>query len=370
MPDSFDPLEYLTHLRRNLKVAVVAVSCAAVLAGGASLLLTKQFTATATLVIEPPVANDPRAATAVTPVYLESLKTYEQFASSDTLFAKACQKFGLSETPGTTCTESFKRSVLRVAKLKDTKVLQIGVTLPDPKRAQQLVEYLATETVALNRSLAKDGDREVQADVATQLGLANDQLRQARTEYESAVGSGTDQLLEEEVRTLSDLKARTNVEALRSRTVLAELNSRKEEAAAEQARLNSLTSEAASLDKQLATQSTALATARARRERSTEALRVAEATRDAWSRRANEAAISSGQRTEQLRVVDPGVVPQQPSFPNPPLYIGVAILLSSLLVLAYLSLRYGMDRQREQQQLRAELEGIANDYKAARGGQR
>jgi uncharacterized protein involved in exopolysaccharide biosynthesis len=368
MADSFDPVEYLAYLRRNGRFAAIAVVCAAVLTLTLSLVLAKQYTATATLVIEPPVANDPRAATAVTPVYLESLKTYEQFASSDTLFAKACAKFELAETPGTACTESFKRKVLRVAKLKDTKVLQIGVTLPDAKRAQQLVEYLATETVLLNRTLAKDSDREVQGDVQAQLTAATEELRRARAEYESAVGRGTEGLLEEEVRTLGDLKSRTDVEALRSRAALAELNSRKDaaESAVEQARLNSLTTEGGSLDRRLATQSAALASARALRERATEALRNADAKHEAWSRRANEAAIASGLRTEQLRVVDPGVVPQQPSFPNPPLFTGVAVLISALLALAYLSLRYGLDRQR----IRAELESIESDYKAARGGHR
>ena len=372
MADSFDPLEYLAHLRRNRKFAAVAIVSAVALTATVSLMLTKQYTATATLVIEPPVANDPRAATAVTPVYLESLKTYEQFASSDTLFAKACAQFGLSETPGALCTESFKRRVLRVTKLKDTKVLQISVTLANADRAQKLVEYLAAETVALNRSLARDGDREVIADIQAQLAVANEELHQARTAYEAAVAAGDDQLLDEQVRTLAELKSRTSVEVLRSRAILAERNSRQEttDAASEQARLNSLNEDAASLDRQLVAQSAALATARARRDRATEALRLAESKREAWSRRANDAAITSGMRTEQLRVVDPGVVPQQPSFPNPPLFTAAAWLVSSLLTLVYLSLLYGLGRQRAQNELRAELDEISNDYKAARGGLR
>ena len=338
---------------------------AALVTLAASMLVQKQYTATATLVIEPPVANDPRAATAVTPVYLESLKTYEQFAASDSLFAKACAKFVLADGR---CNESFKRKVLRVVKLKDTKLMQISATLPDAKQAKDLVEYLATETVALNRSLARDGDRELQLDVQTQLAAASEDLRRARSEYESAVGKGTDGLLEEQVRTLSDLKARAEVETLRSRAALAELNMRKDtaEAAVELARLNALTGEAASLDKRLVEQSAGLASARASRERATDALHTEEARHEAWSKRASDVAIASGLRTEQLRVVDPGIVPQQPSFPNPPLFTGVAVLVSSLLALAYLSLQYGLQRQR----LRTELENIESDYKAARGGHR
>lgn len=370
MADSFDPLEYLTHLRRSGRFAAIAIGSAVVLTAAVSLLLPKQYTATATLVIEPPVANDPRAATAVTPVYLESLKTYEQFAGSDTLFAKACAHFALAE--GAPCTESFKRRVLRVAKLKDTKILQIGVTLPDATRAQQLVEFLATETMALNRTLARDSDREAQRDVETQLSVAKEEVRQARSEYEAAVAHGTDQLLDEEVRTLGDLKSRTGVEVLRSRAALAELVSRKDaaEAAVEQARLNALNADAESLDRQLASQSSALATARALRDRSSETLRIAQAKLEAWSRRTNDAAIASGLRTEQIRVIDPGVVPQQPSFPNLPLFTAAALLISSLLTLTFLSLRYGLHRQRAQRQLQAELSEIPDDYRAGRGGHR
>jgi uncharacterized protein involved in exopolysaccharide biosynthesis len=370
--DSFDPLEYLTYLRRSGKFAAVAVVSAMAVTAIVSLLLPKQYTATATLVIEPPVANDPRAATAVTPIYLESLKTYEQFAASDTLFAKACTKFALAETPGAPCTESFKRRVLRVTKLRDTKVLQIGVTLPDAQRAQKLVEFLAMETVALNRSLAKDGDREVLAEVREQLSAAKEEARTARAKFDTAVSTGAAELLDEEVRTLSDLKSRTEVEILRSKAALAELSSTSDATgrSAEQARLKSLDTEASSFSRQLATQATALAVAQSRRDSAKESLRIAEAKYDAWTRRANDAAVTSGTRTEQLRVVDPGVVPQQPSFPNPTLFTLAAGLISALLTLAFLSLRFGLRRQRVQQQLRKELSELDREYKAARGGQR
>ncbi|MEP6962540.1 MAG: hypothetical protein ABI995_10695 [Acidobacteriota bacterium] len=376
MADSFDPIEYLAYLRRQGRFAALAIGSAVVLTAVISYSLPNRYTAVATLVIEPPVANDPRAATAVTPVYLESLKTYEQFAGSDTLFAKACVKFQLSDTPETACTESFKRRVLRVNKLKDTKVLQLSATLPDAKQAQQLVQFLATETVALNRTLARDSDREALGDVQTQLTGVQAELSQARSAYEAATASGAESLLEEEIRTLNDLKSRASIELLRSRTDMAELTGRGNtaESSLERARLTSLTTEAESLDRKLASRSSALAAARARRERAEESLRTAESKFEIWSKRANESASAGGLRTEQLRIVDPGVVPQQPSFPNPPLFIGAALLVSSLLSLAFLSLSYGMERQRARR-VRAEPgqpqpAEIPPDYKAARGGHR
>ncbi|MEO8099398.1 MAG: hypothetical protein ABI811_16965 [Acidobacteriota bacterium] len=371
MADSFDPIEYLAYLRRQGKFAALAIGSAVALTALVSFALPNRYTATATLVIEPPAANDPRASTAVTPVYLESLKTYEQFAGSDSLFAKACAKFKLSQTPETACTEAFKRRVLRVNKLKDTKVLQVSVTLPDAKKAQELVAFLASETVALNRTLAAESDRDASGEIQTQLAAVKTDLDKIRAEYETATATGAEPLLEEEVRGLNDLRARTGIELLRSRTDLAELLTRgnSSEVSLERARLEALGREAESLDRKLAAQSVALATARARRERAADDLHAAQAKFEIWSRRANETAAAGGLRTEQLRIVDPGVVPQQPSFPNPGLFIGAAALISALLALAFLSLRYGLDRQRVQR-MRAEPTEIPSEYKAARGGHR
>ncbi len=363
MGDAFDPLEFLAFLRKHARFSAIAVGSAVVITLAACWILPARYTATATLVIEPPIANDPRAATAVTPVYLESLKTYEQFAASDSLFQKACEQFHLAESVKTPCTESFKNRVLRVTKLKDTKLLRIAVTLTDAQLSQKVVQFLASETVALNRSLARDGDQETLADVQIQRARAAEELQKARGAYEAATASGAERLLEEEIRTLSDLKARASVEILRSRAALAE-----EATLSEQARLRSLQEESADVDRKLTTQSTALSATLANRERAIQALRTAEATHDAWSRRANETAIASGLRTEQLRIVDPGVVPQQPSFPNTPLFTGAAFLISALLSLVYLSLRFGLEQQRIRRG--PQPAEITTDYRAARSGHR
>src|SRR5262245_15819115 len=95
MADSFDPIAFLEYLKRHAHFAAVAIAGAVVMTAAISYMLPKRYTATATLVIEPPNAGDPRAATAVSSVYLESLKAYEQFASSDSLFRRAAEKFQL-----------------------------------------------------------------------------------------------------------------------------------------------------------------------------------------------------------------------------------------------------------------------------------
>ena len=84
MYQTFDAFEY-----RGLSAAPVASDRDRVwrrlcLSLGVSLLLPKRYTATASIVIEPPGGSDVRLSTAVSPVYLESLKTYERFSATAT----------------------------------------------------------------------------------------------------------------------------------------------------------------------------------------------------------------------------------------------------------------------------------------------
>src|SRR5579863_6513069 len=97
MHDSFDVFEYVDFLRERWKFAAFACGVAIILALAAGLLLPRRYTATATILIDPPAGGDPRIATAVSTVYLESLKTYEILAMNDQLFMRAAQQFHLLE---------------------------------------------------------------------------------------------------------------------------------------------------------------------------------------------------------------------------------------------------------------------------------
>jgi uncharacterized protein involved in exopolysaccharide biosynthesis len=383
MADFFDPIEYLAYLRRNWKFAAIAIGTAVGLTAAASFLLPNQYTATATLVIEPPGGSDPRAATAVSAIYLESLKTYEQYAASDSLFEKARQKFHLEEGPGSPATETLRRRVLRVLKLPDTKVLQIRATLPDPKQAQALVQFLAEETVALNRSVGNLSEAEALTQVRKQVEQAGAKLAQARDQFNAASAGGSEGVLSDEVRDLSDLKGRLNEQMAEARTSLAELSARagaqsnglapgfdasgsrenpQQEIAAARARGTALEQQIATVNRDLTQKAAALAAARARSDQTRDQLRAADADFEAMSHRANELAGSSGLRTEQLQIIDPGIVPQQPSFPNLPLFTGAALLISAMLCLAWLSLRYGL----EQQRVRTLLRESRSEFKVTR----
>src|ERR1700736_4161365 len=116
MYPSFDAFEYVEYLRRRWRILAGASIAALLLSIGISLLLPKRYTATASIVIEPPGANDARLSTAVSPMYLESLKTYELFASGDSLFRRAVERFHLLDAGGSQSVEGLKRQLLKVTK--------------------------------------------------------------------------------------------------------------------------------------------------------------------------------------------------------------------------------------------------------------
>jgi uncharacterized protein involved in exopolysaccharide biosynthesis len=347
MTDSFDPIEYLEYLRKRWRFTAVAVFLAGAVAVALCLLLPKQYTAVATLVIEPP-GGDPRSATAVSAIYLESLKSYEAFASSDSLFARACEKFHLLDGKAGPSLESFKRRVLRVDKLKDTNVMEVSATLPEPAQAQALVEYLARETVALDRGVARAGDQELLDNSQRQLEAARKELDEARTEAASA--AEPDEVLGSEVQSLVERKAAAEARRMEANMALAEISAGdgQESEASSRAGIVALTADIAAIERDLNAKSATLAALHARRQRVEDRVRSAEDVFERAAKHGDEASAAAMFRTEQLRIVDPGIVPQRPSFPNLPLAVVSALAIAAVLSLAWLTLQFGFMRKREQ----------------------
>jgi uncharacterized protein involved in exopolysaccharide biosynthesis len=343
--DSFNLSEYANYFRLHWRLPLMATISAAAIALIACLILPKQYTATATIVIEPP-GGDARTAISVSPIYLESLKSYETFAASDSLFSKACEKFHLlNGSP----LESFKKRVLRVEKPKDTKVLEIGVTLPDPKLAQAVAQYLAEQAVALDRSVARTGDQEVLDDAEQKLEAARTELNAARVEVANVTKAGSELILESEAQSLTDLKEREGVERIDANSLIAESVARGDEetAAGARARLKSLNTDLASIQTELDAKSAALAGLRARRDQASNRLHSAEEAFEIARKRDTDVSAGVKFRSGQLRIVDPGIVPERPSFPNLPLAVAAAIIIAAAACLAWMTLQFGLSIRRE-----------------------
>ena len=178
--DSFDIFEYVAHLRTRWRIPVLAIVTAGAMAALITMLVPKKYTATVSILIEPPGVTDVRVATAVSPVYLESLRSYERFGASDSLFAEAVKRFGLQDSQGLPPIESLKRRVLRVSKPRDTRILELSATLPNPQKAHELSLFLAERTVELNRSENISADREMLDEARRQVADAQQRLTAAQ----------------------------------------------------------------------------------------------------------------------------------------------------------------------------------------------
>src|SRR5689334_14074346 len=160
MAETFDAFRYIGYMRSRWPWIAASCGIAVAIALVASLLMPREYTATARIVIDPPAGTDSRSAITVSPVYLESLRTYESFASNDSTFQKALDHFGLRSALGGRPIESLKRRVLKVAIVRNTRILEISATLPDPRKAHALALFLAEATVDTNRTLTTEGDQD------------------------------------------------------------------------------------------------------------------------------------------------------------------------------------------------------------------
>ena len=158
MPEPVSAYEFLQYLAVRWRVPAIACVTAALLAFAGSKLITKEYVATARILIEPPGTSDPRSALVVSRVYLDSLRTYTLFASSDELFMEAVETLGIRDPEDPKPLSRLKQTILEVEIPRNTKVLEIRATLADPEKAQRLAVYIAEATVRLNQDLNAASD--------------------------------------------------------------------------------------------------------------------------------------------------------------------------------------------------------------------
>ena len=273
MPETFELFRFIDHLRRRWNVIALACGVAVALALVAGLVVPNEYTATTRIVIEPPAGTDLRAAMAVSPIYFESLKTYELVASGDRLFLDSIEHFKL---PHRMAIDRLKRSVLKVSIPRNTKILEISVTLRDPKPAQALALYIAEQTVRLTRETATETEQDLILD-------AQKQREEARARMEKAEAALT-ALSRNSSDASADRAAQLNTAQIQSDTARAAFET---------------------ADEHLA-----------------------------------EVRSTAGFRGERLRIIDPGVIPERPSWPNVPLNLLIAIFVALAASLTYLAFEF------------------------------
>ncbi len=340
--ESFDGYQYLRHLRRRSRFILIVSAAAGLLALIGSLFLTKQYTATATIVIDPPAGNDPRQFTAVSPVYFESLRAYELFAASDTLFQSALEKFHLRGPQEAGSMEGLKRRILKVTKLRDTKVLEIAATLPDPRQAQAVAQFVAEETVRLTRAANFENDRDLLAEARRRADEAQKRLEQEQAAWRDFSARQPIEGLRADLDALEVSRERLERDLLESRAELAEasINASDPRLPSVRARVASLEKQDADLSRELQSKSAALSEREARAQALDQRTQSARRTYDAAAAHVSDLEASEGSRGERLRVLDPGVVPERPTSPNIILNVALALAVAFIVCVTYLTLTF------------------------------
>jgi succinoglycan biosynthesis transport protein ExoP len=352
MPESFDSYRYIGYMRSRWRWIAASCAIAVLLALVISLVQTRLYTATARIVIEPPAGSDLRAAMAVSPVYLESLKTYEEFAASDSLFRKAIDQFDLRSSLGSRPIESLKRSMLKVGLVRNTRILEIDATLPDPRKAQALAQFMAQASVDLNRSLVSEGDQDLVRGIEQQAHDARAHLQEIEETWAKNLSSEPISQLQAVMESAAELRATTQQQVLNAELEIADAAEREKQAPAAggdraeirkqadnaRARLEEMRKQLQTLDRQAAEREKLLAERLAHRDKLDAERKAAQQAITAIETRLREARGDAGYRGERLKIIDPGIVPERPSSPNIPLNLAAALLLGLVLPIVYFTL--------------------------------
>jgi uncharacterized protein involved in exopolysaccharide biosynthesis len=354
--DGFRYISYITSRWRWIALScVIAVTLACVV----SLLMPREYTATARIVIEPPAGTDVRAATtAVSPIYLESLKTYESFADGDTLFQKAIAQADLRALLGARSIESIKKRVLKVGIVRNTRILEISATLPDPRKAQALAQFIAESTASENRSLTNEGDQDLIHGLEAEESQARAKLEQVDANWARTLEAEPVEDLQAAITNASELRAKLQEQASGAQLQLADAADREKQASAsELTQIRADQSEALSraaeirkqmdaLDRQEAEREKLLAARTTHRDRLDSERKAQQAALSAIQGRLSQARGDAGSRGERLRIVDPGIVPERPSSPNTSLNIAAALLLGFTLPAFYFAVEINFQELR------------------------
>jgi capsule polysaccharide export protein KpsE/RkpR len=334
----------IDQLLARWRFAAIACAAAAAVSLTASLLTTPRYTATCRILVDPPAGSDPRVSTAVSPIYLESLRTYEAFASSDDLFLQAAKKFGLRRDA--TPIEKLKRRILKVEVLRNTKLLEISATLPDPAKAHELAFYIAQEAVNLNRSVGRAADSELLADAEKRLAAAREVLDRAHRAWSEAATKGPIDQVTAELETDIELRGHLERELVTAEVDRAEIEATQPGLAAPRARVEQLRAQLNALEQNIAQEQARLAERTTRAQKLESDRKSAEMAVRTAETRLHDAQANAGFRGERLTIIDPGIVPERPSSPNTPLNVLAVTFGALVLSVLYLVLQASYRNQR------------------------
>jgi capsule polysaccharide export protein KpsE/RkpR len=237
-----------------------------------------------------------------------------------------------------------------VTKLRDTKILEISATLPDPALAQHFVNYVAEETVKLSRGESTATDREVIGE-AERVALETQQrLDRAQQAFAAASMREPIGALQPRIESDVDLLEKIHQSLMDARGDIAEYQQQTDLARqlpGLRARAAELEKRAAELEKSIEEKSAEASRRGAERQKIEAEVKMAQTASESSAARLRDLRATAGTRGERLRVIDPGIVPQRPSSPNIPLNVFAALLLTLIALAAYLTISFSYRRRPE-----------------------
>jgi capsular polysaccharide biosynthesis protein len=342
-PQTLGAQDLSHYLFTRWRFLAIACGTALVLSIVVSLFMTRQYTATVSIVIDPPAGSDPRASTAISPIYLESLRTYEYYAEGDSLFAEAVEKFHL-RVKGTESVETLKQKILRVAKVKDSKILQIRTTLPDPQKAMEVAQFISGEVVKISHRTGAGIDQGMREGAERQLAQWKTRRQRALDAYADFQAHTPVEAMRGEVDSLQGVLGKVLNDAMSADADAEDYAARQalhEVAAAARARAAVLHRQVTETQNSLTAKGGELAKRSARRKQLEEEIEAAKTGVEAEERHVRELQDMAGGRGEVLTIIDPGFLPQRPSSPNLLLNVIAALFSAAILALLYLVFTFG-----------------------------
>lgn len=348
--------EWFAYAASRWRFVLAAVAGAILITFVISELMPRRYTATATLIIDPPPGSDPRAGVAVNPTYLESLRTFERFFTSDTLFQRAAEKFHLADS--TDNIASLKKRILKVSKVRETRILEVSVTLPDPATAQQLAQFIAEQSVAASRQEASEMDRQLESQTSALVSEAQRNLARAQQSWNAANADGGVEPLQSELdaalasdtemqRKAAEAAAESAEWTVRARDGAADSRHYAEvQAQASAARAAEYGKRSGEIERAMAAKRRMLGQISGRRDAALSDLESAQKAYDTAVAKVRDISAQMGTRGEALRIIDPGVAPRKPSFPNVLLNVIAAALLALCFAAMWVTVSLSRSRRR------------------------
>jgi len=356
LPEERTFRERTLYIVGKWRFLAASVAAAGILAFTVSEFLPRRYTATCTVIIDPPAASDPHAASVLNPAYLDSLSAFEHYFTSDTLFQQAARRFHLD--PGAAGISALRKQVLKVAVEHQSRVLQLSVKLASPKDALAMVQYITQQGIQASSDASLAGDRDALSSVTQELASARQRLDRARLEWERIAHDDTPETLRAEVGAAIGLLSETRRLHEQADAEAAEWRVRARDGATEDRQSSTVLANAGAargaeyaarereLNDEIATKRKLVAESTAQHSLASSDLDSAQRQYDAALGRAREFGSLTGMRGERMHVVDPGVEPRQPSSPKVLLNTVAGALLAACIAIGWLNFMAGMPARR------------------------